>query len=706
MGQFYKIIVSFLFVLSVTAVSAQKQGQINVDSLLTELPKAKSEKQKSAILYDLGTAFQRKKNYDQAIEYYSQALRINDAAGNKKNVATLSSNLGVCYFGKRDFNNAVTHYSRAAAIYEETDNKKAQLVVYSNIATVYNEMGNVGKSVEYYEKSMDLNDALGNQQNVATLAGNIGTIYRNQNNPKATDYFQKALKINENIGNAKGASINANNLGSIYFGQENYEKAIEFYTKSQKAYEQTGNSESAARNAGNIGIAYLKIAQQASSDTEKQQALQQAIEKLETAVSQVEGDVKQQFAQSLATAQGMAGGKVYVSAPKRTTKDGVATADYSESGDSRVRDNSQADLRSEYSRQQDSLRVESRNKELNLRKEMELQQLAFEYERKQSMAKTEEERAQLRAEEAQKRAQIENDYRSLLEAASLQQRLARAELEKKDALAKAEIQKQKNIKYMAFGIGAFVLIIAFIMYKNFRSQKKAYTIIAEANKAILLEQQRSEALLLNILPLEVANELKNSGKSEARMYNEVSVLFTDFVNFTQTSEKLNPQELVNELHTCFSAFDTIIERNGLEKIKTIGDAYMAVCGLPESRQEHAQRTVRAALEIRDFIYERKKHQGAFEVRIGINSGQVVAGIVGVKKFAYDIWGDAVNTAARMESSGEAGKVNISESTYEIVKEDFVCTTRGKVSAKNKGEVDMFFVEYAKTVVTEDILANT
>ncbi len=700
MGQFYRLIVLCVFVLSATVVSAQKQ--VNIDSLLTELPKAKTDKQKSSIYYDLGTAYQRKKSYDQAIEYYTQALRINESAGNKKNTATLSSNLGVCYFGKRDMNNALAYYEKAAAIYAETDNKKSQLVVYSNIATVYNEMGNVPKAVEYYEKSMDLNDALGNQQNVATLAGNIGTILRNQNNPKATDYFAKALKISENIGNPKGVSINANNLGSIYFGQENYEKAIEYYTKSQKAYEQTGNSESAARNTGNIGISYLKIAQQANSDSEKNLVLQQAIDKLESAVSQVDGDIRQQFAQSLATAQGMAAGKVYVAPPKRTKE---TSGDYAESGDVRPRDYNQADLRSEYSRKQDSIKLESRNKELNLRKEMELQQLAFEYERKQSMAKTEEERARLRAEEAQKRAQIESDYKSLLEAASLQQRLARAELEKKEALATAEIQKQKNIKYMAFGIGAFIMILAFIMYKNFRSQKKAFRIIEEANKAILSEKQRSEALLLNILPQEVADELKNNGKSEARMYNEVSVLFTDFVNFTQTSEKLNPQELVNELHACFSAFDTIIERNGLEKIKTIGDAYMAVCGLPESREEHAQRTVRAALEIRDFIYDRKQHEGAFEVRIGINSGQVVAGIVGVKKFAYDIWGDTVNTAARMESSGEAGKVNISQSTYEIVKDEFVCTTRGKVSAKHKGEVDMYFVEYAKTTIAEDLLAN-
>lgn len=699
MGQFYKLVVSLVLLATFATGNAQKQ--VSIDSLLTELPKAKSDKQKVSILYDLGSAYQKKKSYDPAIEYYSQAMKINEAAGNKKNVATLASNMGVCYYGKRDYNNALTNYNRAAAIYEELNNAKSQLVVYSNIATVYNEMGNQAKAVEFYDKSMTLNESLGNQQNVATLAGNIGTVYRSQgNNQKATEYFQKALKINESLGNAKGAALNANNLGSIYFGQEDYNKAIEFYGKSQKAYEQSGNRESAARNLGNTGIAYLKIAQQAGSESEKQSALQQAIEKLEAATEQVDGDVRQQYAQSLATAQGMAAGKVYVAPPKRTTGDVVAASDNSPRANT-----AQADLSSEYARKQDSIRMESRNKELNLRKEMELQQLAFEYERKQSMAKTEEERQKLREEERMKREQIENDYRSLLEAASLQQKLAQSELEKKEALASAEIQKQKNIKNVAFGVVALILVVAFLVYRNFRNQRKAFRIIEEANRTILSEKQRSEALLLNILPQEVADELKTSGKSEARLYNEVSVLFTDFVNFTQTSEKLTPQELVNELHACFSAFDTIIERNGLEKIKTIGDAYMAVCGLPESSEEHAQRTVRAALEIRDFIYERQQHDGAFEVRIGINSGQVVAGIVGVKKFAYDIWGDAVNTAARMESSGEAGKVNISQGTYELVKADFVCTARGKVNAKHKGEVDMYFVEYAKTSVANNVLAN-
>lgn len=214
---------------------------------------------------------------------------------------------------------------------------------------------------------------------------------------------------------------------------------------------------------------------------------------------------------------------------------------------------------------------------------------------------------------------------------------------------------------------------------------------------IVAEKKKSDELLLNILPQEVAEELKERGTTEAKYFDHVSVLFTDFVDFTKAGERLSPQELVDELHTCFKAFDQIISKYEIEKIKTIGDAYLAVCGLPHAVEEHAIKTVSAAIEIRDFMVARKKEfpNKSFDVRIGIHSGPVVAGIVGVKKFAYDIWGDTVNTAARMESSSEADKINISHYTYELIKDHFECSYRGMVTAKNKGELRMYFVEGKK-----------
>ena len=212
------------------------------------------------------------------------------------------------------------------------------------------------------------------------------------------------------------------------------------------------------------------------------------------------------------------------------------------------------------------------------------------------------------------------------------------------------------------------------------------------------EKERSEELLLNILPKEVAEELMAKGYADAKHFDSVTILFTDFKGFTQASEKLTPQELVEELNTCFKAFDGIITARGIEKIKTIGDAYMCAGGLPDPRSSSPADVVHAALEMQAFMIARKTERDAqgkpgFEMRVGIHSGPVVAGIVGVKKFAYDIWGDTVNTASRMESSGEVGQVNISEATYAHVKDvpELSFTSRGKVQAKGKGEMEMYFV---------------
>lgn len=219
---------------------------------------------------------------------------------------------------------------------------------------------------------------------------------------------------------------------------------------------------------------------------------------------------------------------------------------------------------------------------------------------------------------------------------------------------------------------------------------------------VLQGKQKSDLLLLNILPKATAIELKKKGKAEAKHYDSVSILFTDFKGFTSLSEQLSPEDLVKDLDKCFSAFDRICETHGIEKIKTIGDAYMAAGGLPITNNTHAVDAVNAALEMAEVVSREKAKKMAeghpfFEIRIGIHTGPVVAGIVGVKKFQYDIWGDTVNTASRMESSGEVGKVNISEATYKLLKNDasFCFTSRGKIEAKGKGKMEMYFAE-AKT----------
>lgn len=217
--------------------------------------------------------------------------------------------------------------------------------------------------------------------------------------------------------------------------------------------------------------------------------------------------------------------------------------------------------------------------------------------------------------------------------------------------------------------------------------------VLELNQA----KKETEELLLNILPAQIAEELRETGKAKPKHYPLVSVLFTDFKGFTQIAEKLSPQEVIEELDACFLAFDEICEKHHLEKIKTIGDSYMCAGGLPLANETNPVDCVRAGLEMQAWMQTRnteKEAQGeqTWKLRLGIHSGELMAGVVGKNKFAYDIWGDTVNLASRMESAGEVNKVNISEATYELIKTQFTCVPRGKINAKHKGEIEMYFVE--------------
>ena len=272
---------------------------------------------------------------------------------------------------------------------------------------------------------------------------------------------------------------------------------------------------------------------------------------------------------------------------------------------------------------------------------------------------------------------------NMLTGQKLEATKSRFEKEKNDALALQEMQRQALIRNGFVAGFAIMMVFAGVFFTQRNKINKG--------------KKRSDQLLLNILPQEVAEELKEKGSAEAKQFDDVTVMFTDFKDFTQISEKLSPTELVNVIHTYFKAFDDIISKYNIEKIKTIGDAYMCAGGLPVANKTHADNVVSAALEVQKFMQEHLQQstnegQEVFEIRIGIHTGPVVAGIVGVKKFAYDIWGDTVNIASRMESSGEAGKVNISGATHELVKDKFKCTYRGKIQAKHKGEIDMYFVE--------------
>lgn len=220
-------------------------------------------------------------------------------------------------------------------------------------------------------------------------------------------------------------------------------------------------------------------------------------------------------------------------------------------------------------------------------------------------------------------------------------------------------------------------------------------LIDRSEKSLRVERKRSDDLLHNILPVKVAKDLKETGKTVPKRHKNVTILFTDFKDFTELVASIPAITLVNELNDIFGRFDEIVEEAGVEKIETIGDAYMAACGLEETVDNHALKCINAAQQMLCYLEERnKEHNIKWKMRVGIHSGPVVAGVVGKKKFNYDLFGDTVNTASRMESLGEPGKINISETTYQLVKNEITCETRKKIQAKGKGELEMYFIKYS------------
>jgi guanylate cyclase len=232
--------------------------------------------------------------------------------------------------------------------------------------------------------------------------------------------------------------------------------------------------------------------------------------------------------------------------------------------------------------------------------------------------------------------------------------------------------------------------LAFFMLNSFIAQKdRALYLLGE-------EQKRSERLLLNILPAKIAALLKVSDETIAERFDSVSVLFADVVGFTELSARMDAAELVELLNQVFSYFDDLAERYAVEKIRTIGDNYMVAAGVPESRPDHAQALAWLALDMMDYVGRYPGRNRQLQFRIGINSGPAVAGVIGQRKFQYDLWGDTVNVASRMESQSQPGKIQISRSTYALLGDEFVCRPRGPVEIKGKGQMETWFLTAAKS----------
>jgi len=702
------------------------QGQ-QLDSLLNlEKTYVNDDSIRAKLLYDIARRYNAA-DPAAGMKYAEKGVQVSSKLTDKKFLANALSALGSNSLLQANYPKALDNYQKALELNEQTGNVQGQGNNFNNIGLVYYSIFDYPRSLEYYQKTLLINERTGNKNNLANCLGNIGNIYNElQDYTSALEYFEKALAISENLGNLRNVAGNLVNLGNVYTQLKNNKKALEYKQRALKINEQLGNQAGIANNLGNIGNVYIKLADYPAAMDYHERALaivakindKKGLASSYSSIGNIhflqqnyplahQNDMK---ALELANEVGhlptasealLQLSKIYEATGKFDSaylayhghiilKDSINNVE-------KQREVTQKVLKFEFGRKEDSLRrhqiiTDAKLEQQTLlaakrQQELELKQIAI------NLANKDKELQHLAYLKSQADLSLEQsatrEKQELLNLAENEQKLQATQVNLQQtqlALKDKELQTQKTQGLFYIGGILLLSLLSFFIFRNFLNQQKS-------NKVIQAEKLKSDNLLLNILPAAVAGELKEAGSAVARQFDAVTVLFTDFVNFTQISENLSPQDLVSELHLNFKAFDEIMERHGLEKIKTIGDAYMAVSGLPQTNPNHAQAAARAALDIQEFVRQRQKALDYdFQIRIGLHSGPVVAGIVGVKKFAYDIWGDTVNTAARMESSGEAGKINMSGVTYGLLEGAFACVYRGKISAKNKGEVDMYFLD--------------
>ena len=590
---------------------------------------------------------------DSAILLANELYEFTENVGYKTGSVDALNLSGYLYFITGQYIEALDAYQKGLKIAEEIDDKYGEAEILVKIGFIYHDNADLMTALNYYQRSLELFEEIDDITGISSIYNEYGSIYRvKMDYEKSLEYFEKALAFNDELNDEFGKSAIYLNKGQLHIEEEDYTSAIENFEKGLRLYEELGDKLGIASGLAGIGDVY---AMQDDNET--------ALDYYQRSLS---------ISEEIKDIRGISASLLAV-----------------------------ADIYFNQGRYRES--IQNCNRSLDLAKGLgdiddQLGACYCLYDAYRELGNLEEAIENLeevlaltdsiKDEESGKKLQ-QMEFSKLV----LQDSIATAERERlAEEAFQEEIRQKDRTRNIIFGVAALILILAGALYFRLRSVRKSRAILK-------IERDRSETLLLNILPAEIAQELKDKGRADARDFDMASILFTDFKGFTAASEKLNAQELVAEINACFEAFDGIMAKYDIEKIKTIGDAYMAAGGLPVPSDDSLKKTVLAALEMQDFIKKRKIELDSngltsFEMRVGIHTGPVVAGIVGVKKFQYDIWGDTVNTASRLESLGQVGKVNIGESSYELLKDDpdFIFENRGKIEAKGKGEIEMWFVK--------------
>lgn len=580
-------------------------------------------------------------NPDTSVKIASDAKALAEKIDFKNGLALSLKNMGIGYYLQGKYIEAIKTWQQAIEVYTLLNDKKGVANMLSNQGAVYFNQGDDAKALELHLQSLKMSEDIGDTLRILTSLNNIGAVYLNKSATyqKALDYFKRSFSMANAINDLYLIGTAAANLGELYYKLNDDSTALKYLTVSIRAYKGTEDAPYSLNYLGRVYVRQKQFDLALETHTEAFEISKKLDTKLDMTQSlvalaqayQAKGDNDKAIDNYIKAIQ--EGTPLNATSELRDAYQGLTLA-YAYKKEFVEAFNFQTLL----------LAIKDTIYNLTTDKKLGTLQFGFDLEKKQGEINL---------------------------------------LAKDQKIKEQALQRQKLIRNGFMGGFAVVGLFAGVFFLQ--------------RNRISKEKKRSDELLLNILPEETAEELKSTGSAKTKSFDSVSVLFTDFKNFTQASEKLSPEDLVQEINYCYSEFDMIVSKHGIEKIKTIGDAYMCAGGLPVKNSTHPIDVVKAGIEMQQFIERNKKEREEknlpfFELRLGIHTGPVVAGVVGTKKFAYDIWGDTVNTASRMESSGEIGKVNISGSTYELIKEKFNCEHRGKVKAKNKGEIDMYFVE--------------
>lgn len=641
---------SILLIILLAGLSPTFGQNYEIDSLKSILKRPQEDSARVYTLVELSSQYYRS-DPTAAKRLGMEAKDLAEQTGHVKGLAMAHKSIGMGYYYENNWIDALVHWRLALESYESVGDLNGVSNMLNNLGAVHFNGGDDEPALEYYLQSLRVAEKTGDSLRIVTALVNIGSVYLNKeaNHDLAFDYYERALPLSIKLGDLDAIGTCAVNMGEIFLkDNHDLDSALYYFETALDAYKKsaTGNVAYALKNIGRVYAARKDYEKAIEYQTDAYNLAKSLDARLEMAQSLL----------SLAVTYELKG-----DIPKAIAAFNQAKEIASEIGASYEMKDAYLGLAENYSRVSDYRnaftyqtlfsRIKDTLYNAEMDKKLQAQTLSYEIEKKQGQISL---------------------------------------LEKDQELKALELKRQKAIRNATGLTGVLLLVLIGGLFNRYRYVRKTSKIIAR-------EKDRSEKLLLNILPHETAEELKLKGSATPKHYDLVSVLFTDFKGFTTIAEKLSPQELVEELNQCFVAFDQIIDKYKLEKIKTIGDAYMCAGGIPAVNATNPVDIVRAALEIREFMEKLKAEREAqgkdyWELRIGIHTGPVIAGVVGKNKFAYDIWGDAVNTASRMESSGIPGQVNISGITYEHIKEHFLCTHRGKIQAKNKGEIDMYIVE--------------